>query len=171
MRSAPWSSLSAARSSRMLSLSGIVGGAKRSPTCRASSWSVLLPIDLFLLVGNTPLTARYRGFSSAGVAPAPSVGVRSELLGVPPQGRWSVPCRAVPRCRLADAPAPRRGGSERRRERCSPHARRHTRVRDGRLGRRRGLRNRGRSEEQTSELQSLMRISYAVFCLKQKKTL
>src|SRR3546814_9387768 len=29
---------------------------------------------------------------------------------------------------------------------------------------------RGRSEEHTSELQSLMRISYAVFCLKKKKT-
>src|SRR3546814_3143393 len=29
---------------------------------------------------------------------------------------------------------------------------------------------RERSEEHTSELQSLMRISYAVFCLKQKKT-
>src|SRR3546814_3394705 len=29
----------------------------------------------------------------------------------------------------------------------------------------------GRSEEHTSELQSLMRISYAVFCLKQKKLL
>src|SRR3546814_7053989 len=28
-----------------------------------------------------------------------------------------------------------------------------------------------RSEEPTSELQSLMRISYAVFCLKKKKTL
>src|SRR3546814_5330156 len=28
---------------------------------------------------------------------------------------------------------------------------------------------RSRSEEHTSELQSLMRISYAVFCLKQKK--
>src|SRR3546814_10738128 len=28
----------------------------------------------------------------------------------------------------------------------------------------------GRSEEHTSELQSLMRISYAVFCLKNKKT-
>src|SRR3546814_7740714 len=27
----------------------------------------------------------------------------------------------------------------------------------------------GRSEEQTSELQSLMRISYSVFCLKNKK--
>src|SRR3546814_5880470 len=30
---------------------------------------------------------------------------------------------------------------------------------------------RARSEEHTSELQSLMRISYAVFCLKKKKTL
>src|SRR3546814_7389334 len=28
-----------------------------------------------------------------------------------------------------------------------------------------------RSEEQTSELQSLMRLSYSVFCLKKKKTL
>src|SRR3546814_4444315 len=39
------------------------------------------------------------------------------------------------------------------------------RDRRDRLGRRR----RGRSEEHTSELQSLMRISYAVFCLKKKK--
>src|SRR3546814_4239462 len=31
--------------------------------------------------------------------------------------------------------------------------------------------NKIRSEEQTSELQSLMRISYAVFCLKTKKAL
>src|SRR3546814_3564240 len=31
--------------------------------------------------------------------------------------------------------------------------------------------SRGRSEEHTSELQSLMRISYAVFCLKKKKSL
>src|SRR3546814_5171657 len=34
---------------------------------------------------------------------------------------------------------------------------------------RRPFRNRKRSEEHTSELQSLMRISYAVFCLKKKK--
>src|SRR3546814_6116734 len=33
------------------------------------------------------------------------------------------------------------------------------------------LRVQGRSEEHTSELQSLMRISYAVFCLKKKKTI
>src|SRR3546814_2546097 len=32
-----------------------------------------------------------------------------------------------------------------------------------------GIRERARSEEHTSELQSLMRISYAVFCLKKKK--
>src|SRR3546814_5243234 len=32
----------------------------------------------------------------------------------------------------------------------------------------RGKARRGRSEEHTSELQSLMRISYAVFCLKKK---
>src|SRR3546814_5099948 len=31
------------------------------------------------------------------------------------------------------------------------------------------MRSSGRSEEHTSELQSLMRISYAVFCLKKKK--
>src|SRR3546814_3654777 len=33
-----------------------------------------------------------------------------------------------------------------------------------------GARAGDRSEEHTSELQSLMRISYAVFCLKKKKT-
>src|SRR3546814_5581087 len=32
-----------------------------------------------------------------------------------------------------------------------------------------GFSQQGRSEEHTSELQSLMRISYAVFCLKKKK--
>src|SRR3546814_4260950 len=45
---------------------------------------------------------------------------------------------------------------------------RHLQVRrrpDGHLYPRRA----GRSEEHTSELQSLMRISYAVFCLKKKK--
>src|SRR3546814_5276557 len=39
-------------------------------------------------------------------------------------------------------------------------------VMRGHPGARRGIR---RSEEHTSELQSLMRISYAVFCLKKKK--
>src|SRR3546814_15029552 len=39
-----------------------------------------------------------------------------------------------------------------------------------RLYDRAGAHRRRRSEEHTSELQSLMRISYAVFCLKKKKT-
>src|SRR3546814_9433814 len=43
----------------------------------------------------------------------------------------------------------------------------HRRLRSGELGHR-GLGGE-RSEEHTSELQSLMRISYAVFCLKKKK--
>src|SRR3546814_7217468 len=38
------------------------------------------------------------------------------------------------------------------------------------LDRHRIVRERHRSEEHTSELQSLMRISYAVFCLKKKTT-
>src|SRR3546814_4429987 len=40
---------------------------------------------------------------------------------------------------------------------------------DGIAHRPRGVGRVGRSEEHTSELQSLMRISYAVFCLKKKK--
>src|SRR3546814_2546303 len=39
----------------------------------------------------------------------------------------------------------------------------------GRAGARAPAAKTGRSEEHTSELQSLMRISYAVFCLKKKK--
>src|SRR3546814_10046820 len=42
------------------------------------------------------------------------------------------------------------------------------RQRHGEVETQRQLRQ-GRSEEHTSELQSLMRISYAVFCLKKKK--
>src|SRR3546814_9524358 len=52
------------------------------------------------------------------------------------------------------------GGAERQAE---PTGSRRRRLRDDRL------RPGARSEEHTSELQSLMRISYAVFCLKKKK--
>src|SRR3546814_3669059 len=61
-------------------------------------------------------------------------------------------------------------GLDRRRSRQFPrHARSEHRARH--LSRARGADVRGaalRSEEHTSELQSLMRISYAVFCLKKK---
>src|SRR3546814_6173182 len=45
------------------------------------------------------------------------------------------------------------------------------RARALRRHRRQGAAARNRSEEHTSELQSLMRISYAVFCLKKKKNI
>src|SRR3546814_10088117 len=44
-----------------------------------------------------------------------------------------------------------------------------TRFQPGGPGNRGGHAHAARSEEHTSELQSLMRISYAVFCLKKKK--
>src|SRR3546814_1595808 len=53
--------------------------------------------------------------------------------------------------------------------RSPPRARREHPPRPSRLQPQRAAQCRGlRSEEQTSELQSLMRISYAVFCLKKK---
>src|SRR3546814_2102520 len=53
---------------------------------------------------------------------------------------------------------------------CSRTARRRSRHRRFRGAGRDGRQRRNeRSEEHTSELQSLMRISYAVFCLKKKK--
>src|SRR3546814_10723319 len=55
---------------------------------------------------------------------------------------------------------------QRRRFCCRPALQRHWRSRPG------GCKiERLRSEEHTSELQSLMRISYAVFCLKKQKLL
>src|SRR3546814_6750493 len=42
-------------------------------------------------------------------------------------------------------------------------------IRAGNMNRPSGVAPEGRSEEHTSELQSLMRTSYAVFCLKKKK--
>src|SRR3546814_8317476 len=53
----------------------------------------------------------------------------------------------------------------------SPQAHRPAHVRaDGRAPVVRARRRPARSEEHTSELQSLIRISYAVFCLKKKNT-
>src|SRR3546814_13421921 len=63
----------------------------------------------------------------------------------------------------------RRDGACRRRGRCGSRLHRCCDARGDRSRRWSPCRNRGRSEEHTSELQSLMRISYAVFCLKKKK--
>src|SRR3546814_8071818 len=79
-----------------------------------------------------------------------------------------------------DGREPREGGARGARlrpQRGSTGARRRSRLHPRRVGRRSRHGRRGggddaprgpRSEEHTSELQSLMRISYAVFCLKKK---
>src|SRR3546814_6138930 len=56
----------------------------------------------------------------------------------------------------------------RRRDQPADHARGREMLQAGGAARRRPA-GAARSEEHTSELQSLMRISYAVFCLKKKK--
>src|SRR3546814_5471045 len=90
------------------------------------------------------------------------------LTSVRPKGAWAgqkprpdcahrhAPiARAAPRCRPCCAAG--RGRCQPRRARGPAHPTPRDRVKTF------------RSEEHTSELQSLMRISYAVFCLKKKK--
>src|SRR3546814_5516649 len=88
-----------------------------------------------------PYTTLFRSFSLK-----PREKVREALLFA----------RCVQPCRSHRAPRSRAAVRSRAR-----------RSQDQGYGRRRGLSH--RSEEHTSELQSLMRISYAVFCLKKKK--
>src|SRR3546814_1510765 len=80
--------------------------------------------------------------------------------------RYARPAAGGGGFRRADAGAARAVRSHRRLRRRLPPARRGPRPVPPRARGRRG----GRSEEHTSELQSLMRISYAVFCFKKKTT-
>src|SRR3546814_12220110 len=64
---------------------------------------------------------------------------------------------------LFRSPGQKAVGGMKRSERNIRWCEKHIRLPEGRFV--------GRSEEHTSELQSLMRISYAVFCLKKKKHL
>src|SRR3546814_8097016 len=88
------------------------------------------------------------------------------------------PSRTLFRSRADRPPRPRRRAVSGRRPlvlRQPPPRPPHARTPRGpranpRAVRRWRLRRARRSEEHTSELQSLMRISYAVFCLKKKKT-
>src|SRR3546814_6393331 len=75
--------------------------------------------------------------------------------------RVDAACRVRAACDGGSSEAQRRpGGGDHRHQHGLP----------GEEGGQRPRRFRPRSEEHTSELQSLMRISYAVFCLKKKKT-
>src|SRR3546814_6080723 len=72
--------------------------------------------------------------------------------------------------RICKAPARRLSAGNSRGQARTAHVGQDTRANDaGRSQAHRRRTARARSEEHTSELQSLMRISYAVFCLKKKK--
>src|SRR3546814_4381152 len=77
---------------------------------------------------------------------------------------------AAPRRRCRSAP-PSRGGTAVRSPPASRTAPRRSTCRRPTARRSPAPPNSRRSEEHTSELQSLMRISYAVFCLKKKQQL
>src|SRR3546814_8377276 len=83
------------------------------------------------------------------------------------RGGWltQLPAGAVRQVhrRLEIVDASRVLAAQARRRRDADGKRQRTRCRRG------GLRRTFRSDEHTSELQSLMRISYAVFCLKKKQ--
>src|SRR3546814_6464050 len=87
------------------------------------------------------------------------------ICGSPPSRQRCCSPRAPSRRR-------RRAWTHASKPRCRRTARRASRSPSSRTGKwctRRGTAYASRSEEHTSELQSLMRISYAVFCLKKKK--
>src|SRR3546814_8292154 len=93
---------------------------------------------------------------------------RGRVRGPPATARPAAP-PSPPRASDKQVPAARRRRRNRRPLRSAPRRSVGSAPnRSTKSARRR--RRRGRSEERTSELQSLMRISYAVFCLKKKKT-
>src|SRR3546814_4748944 len=102
---------------------------------------------------------------SSDLRPTRHDTTRRQAAGHPGRGRIAVPRTGIrARQRQCDRPAIgrlARDGVRFVRQQARPALCR------GRSGTRRRIE--GRSEEHTSELQSLMRISYAVFCLKKKK--
>src|SRR3546814_8572540 len=121
---------------------------------------------------------RGKGFIDGSMSTA-LFGGRFNSLGKPLRNRLTEAVQiAVPRCRrhwpqdrqrTACAPAIRLGGQQAASNITHFLVRFYCRRRRIGGGHYRSRRCRGRSEEHTSELQSLMRISYAVFCLKKKK--
>src|SRR3546814_9815720 len=85
------------------------------------------------------------------------------------RGAWrSHPWKQGARQESDAAPATGAKTSARAREPDGPAARRHAALPGQRPPQRQGRLDHRRSEEHTSELQSLTRISYAVFCLTKK---
>src|SRR3546814_15752729 len=130
------------------------------PRPRSTLTDTLLPYTSLCRSADTGNTKGCGPFvpEAKSTAPCGPPSVAPDALGA--SGALGRPARARPSISLLPLhPAPRRRG----RPGCSGN-----RLRLERRRKDNGLHS--RSEEHTSELQSLMRISYAVFCLKKKKT-
>src|SRR3546814_17613302 len=110
-----------------------------SPVITSSCYSVRF-LFFFLMIRRPPRSTR-----------TDTLFPYTTLFRSPPSGDRSFP---------GNRPASRRPGLPHRRLGPAPH---------GDRSRLQVVERQARSEEHTSELQSLMRISYAVFCLKKKK--
>src|SRR3546814_6381396 len=107
-----------------------------------------------------PYTTLFRSAEQlARAVQVPGPGQRHRLVGEQHLGPVLEPDHVAP---------PRREPAQRLAHRCAEKGDRHHQV-AGRQFRREPLVAEPRSEEHTSELQSLMRHSYAVFCLQKKK--
>src|SRR3546814_9373147 len=111
------------------------------------SFCVSFLVCLFLRIRRPPRSTRTDTLFPYPTLFRSRLRARAVRFGLQEQGR---PASARRRCRLSAEPARHSAGP-------------------GHDARRNGRDAQGRSEEHTSELQSLMRISYAVFCLKKKK--
>src|SRR3546814_2675738 len=99
---------------------------------------------------------------------APQLLRRDRARAVYPLAEKGVAPDAVPQCRHDRYVFARAGHSRRTHQHRRRAGRRDSEGPHRGRRRRAANRSRDRSEEHTSELQSLMRISYAVFCLKKK---
>src|SRR3546814_3456424 len=124
---------------------------------RVDRFSLLVYSDALLFFDGFFFSSRRRHTRCALVT-----GVQTCALPISLPDRGSQPAAAGHRQRPQDR---RRGVSHPVRRLEPPHRRRQHRAQCRSRRRPAGR----RSEEHTSELQSLMRISYAVFCLKKKK--
>src|SRR3546814_7550270 len=121
---------------------------------------------LFFFKQKTAYELRISDWSS-DVCSSDLAGIDAIGLG---RGHRAVPARRRPDL-VAAAPAPRDDAAHAERNPRTPLPRSAAPApRGGARGRDYPGAPRARSEEHTSELQSLMRNSYAVFCLKKKKT-
>src|SRR3546814_5011577 len=115
-----------------------------------------------------PDTTLFRSYAQHSQRHIPRDGDSAERIDAHAVGSDRSACTGQPGQDTGTrAERPRRQANDEKIERSEPYARTGHMI--GECGKGNRQCGRARSEEHTSELQSLMRISYAVFCLKKKQ--